>query len=209
LYPLKPYYSIIVFRRVFELFLVLFGLILIFPIWIIISILIVINSGFPIFFRQTRVGKEGKDFRLLKFRTMRPNKISEKGSFDVGDTSRVTSIGRFLRRTKLDELPQLINVLTGEMSLVGPRPEVRRWVNIYPEQWRLVHKVKPGITDNASILFRNEEEILASSLSPEITYREVILPKKLSLYLEYVKTQSLAQDCRIIFKTILILIRKK
>jgi len=196
-------------KRFLDLFLSSLGLFFLLPFWIIISVFIIINSGFPIFFRQTRVGKEGKDFRLLKFRTMRPNKISEKGSFDVGDTSRVTSIGRFLRRTKLDELPQLINVLTGEMSLVGPRPEVRRWVNIYPEQWRLVHKVKPGITDNASILFRNEEEILASSLSPEITYREVILPKKLSLYLEYVKTQSLAQDCRIIFKTLLILIRKK
>jgi len=140
---------------------------------------------------------------------MKPNKISKKGSFDAGDRSRVTSVGRFLRRTKLDELPQLINVLIGEMSLVGPRPEVRQWVKVYPEKWKIVHQVKPGITDNASILFRDEEEILASSLSPEITYREVILPKKLSLYLEYVKTQSLAQDCRIIFKTILILIRKK
>jgi len=209
LYPLKPYYSIIVFKRVFELFLVLIGLILILPIWIIISIVIVINSGFPIFFRQTRVGKDGKNFRLLKFRTMRSNKTSAKGSFDAGDTSRVTTEGRFLRRTKLDELPQLVNVLVGEMSLVGPRPEVRQWVNAYPEKWRVIHKVKPGITDNASILFRNEEEILASSIEPEETYRNIILPKKLSLYLEYVKTQSLAQDCQIIFKTLLILIRKK
>ena len=209
MYPLKPYYSIIVFKRVFELFLVLIGLILILPIWIIISIVIVINSGFPIFFRQTRVGKDGKNFRLLKFRTMRSNKTSAKGSFDAGDTSRVTTEGRFLRRTKLDELPQLVNVLVGEMSLVGPRPEVRQWVNAYPEKWRVIHKVKPGITDNASILFRNEEEILASSIEPEETYRNIILPKKLSLYLEYVKTQSLAQDCQIIFKTLLILIRKK
>jgi len=198
-----------VFKRVFELFLVLIGLILILPIWIIISIVIVINSGFPIFFRQTRVGKDGKNFRLLKFRTMRSNKTSAKGSFDAGDTSRVTTEGRFLRRTKLDELPQLVNVLVGEMSLVGPRPEVRQWVNAYPEKWRVIHKVKPGITDNASILFRNEEEILASSIEPEETYRNIILPKKLSLYLEYVKTQSLAQDCQIIFKTLLILIRKK
>ena len=197
------------FKRVFELFLVLIGLILILPIWIIISIVIVINSGFPIFFRQTRVGKDGKNFRLLKFRTMRSNKTSAKGSFDAGDTSRVTTEGRFLRRTKLDELPQLVNVLVGEMSLVGPRPEVRQWVNAYPEKWRVIHKVKPGITDNASILFRNEEEILASSIEPEETYRNIILPKKLSLYLEYVKTQSLAQDCQIIFKTLLILIRKK
>jgi len=197
------------YKTILDFFLSALGILFLLPVWIIISIIIVINSGFPIFFRQTRVGKGGKDFRLLKFRTMRSNKTSAKGSFDAGDTSRVTAEGSFLRRTKLDELPQLVNVLVGEMSLVGPRPEVRQWVNAYPEKWRVIHKVKPGITDNASILFRNEEEILASSIEPEETYRNIILPKKLSLYLEYVKTQSLAQDCQIIFKTLLILIRKK
>ncbi|WP_372640256.1 sugar transferase [Ancylomarina sp.] len=196
-------------KRILDIFLSTLGLFFLFPVLIITSVCIVIESGFPIFFRQCRVGKGGADFYLLKFRTMNLNRKSEEGSFDAGDTSRVTSVGRFLRRTKLDELPQLLNVLSGEMSLVGPRPEVRQWVKAYPEKWKSVHKVKPGITDNASILFRNEEEILASSLSPQKTYREVILPKKLSLYLEYVKTQSLAQDCRIIFKTLLILIRKK
>jgi len=197
------------YKTILDFFLSALGILFLLPVWIIISIIIVINSGFPIFFRQTRVGKGGKDFRLLKFRTMRSNKTSSKGSFDAGDTSRVTTEGCFLRRTKLDELPQLVNVLVGEMSLVGPRPEVRQWVNAYPEKWKVIHEVKPGITDNASILFRNEEDILASSIQPEETYRNIILPKKLSLYLEYVKTQSLAQDCQIIFKTLLILIRKK
>jgi len=184
------------------------GILLLIVPGILILILIVYDSGFPIFFRQTRVGKGGKDFCLLKFRTMSPTKLSAEGSFDAGDTSRVTSVGHFLRRTKLDELPQLINVLTGDMSLVGPRPEVRQWVKVYPEKWKLVHAVKPGITDNASILFRKEEELLSRSFQPEETYRDVILPQKLSLYLEYVDNQSLFKDCEIIFRTLLIIFRK-
>ena len=127
---------------------------------------------------------------------------TEDGSFDVGSTRRVTRFGRFLRKTKLDELPQLWNVLKGDMSLVGPRPEVRKWVQIYPERWKRVLKVKPGLTEPASIEFRNEEELLARSKNPEHTYRTVILPRKLDLYEEYVKTQSLFGDIRILFRTI-------
>lgn len=125
-----------------------------------------------------------------------------KGSFDAGNSSRITPFGRFLRKTKLDELPQLFNVLKGEMSIVGPRPEVKQWTEVYPEKWQIVHTVKPGITDNASIEFRNEEELLAQSVDPIKTYREEILPRKLDLYIEYVNKQSFGGDLKIIFKTI-------
>lgn len=162
----------------------------------------------PILFRQLRVGKNGKLFRLNKFRTMRVLKEAEKGSFDVGNSSRITPLGKFLRRTKLDELPQLFNVLVGDMSIVGPRPEVKQWTEVYSEKWSIVHLVKPGITDNASILFRNEEEIFAKSSNPTETYKNEILPKKLDLYIDYVNNQSLFGDIKIILKTIYTVIAK-
>jgi lipopolysaccharide/colanic/teichoic acid biosynthesis glycosyltransferase len=124
-------------------------------------------------------------------------------AFDAGDTKRVTRPGSFLRKTKLDELPQLWNVLIGDMSFVGPRPEVRQWVDAYPERWAQVHQVKPGITDPASIYFRNEEDLLAKSEDPKAFYMEHILPQKLDLYIQYVKTQSFRRDVSLIFKTIL------
>ena len=120
-----------------------------------------IFDGLPVFFRQTRVGLLGHDFLLNKFRTMSLTKQSVHGSFDAGDRSRITGIGSFLRKTKLDELPQLWNVLVGDMSIVGPRPEVRKWVDAYPHRWAKVLTIKPGITDPASIFYRNEEELLA------------------------------------------------
>ena len=127
---------------------------------------------------------------------------SESGAFDVGDTSRVTAVGRFLRKTKLDELPQLWNVLRGDMSLVGPRPEVRKWVEAYPERWAKVLTVRPGITDPASIAFRNEEELLTAAPDPENYYRNVILPRKLALYEQYVATRSFWGDVGILLKTV-------
>jgi lipopolysaccharide/colanic/teichoic acid biosynthesis glycosyltransferase len=133
-------------------------------------------------------------------------KAQDAGTFDAGATSRVTPIGRFLRKSKLDELPQLWNVLRGEMSLVGPRPEVRKWVDAYPERWTFVHAVRPGITDPASIRFRNEEEILAASTDPEATYRDVILPQKLVLYEDYVRDRSFWGDIAIILKTIAVVV---
>lgn len=133
---------------------------------------------------------------------MRVLKEASSGSFDAGNYSRITPFGRFLRKTKLDELPQLINVLKGEMSFVGPRPEVKQWTEVYPEKWKIVHSVKPGITDNASIEFRNEEELLAKSNDPIKTYKEVILPRKLDLYIEYVNTHTFTGDIKIILKTI-------
>jgi lipopolysaccharide/colanic/teichoic acid biosynthesis glycosyltransferase len=127
---------------------------------------------------------------------------TEKGEFEPGYLGRVTSFGRFLRRTKLDELPQLLNVLKGDMSLVGPRPEVKKWVDVYPKRWAAIHKVRPGITDPASLIYRKEEELLAGSLEPEKLYREEILPRKLSLYEEYVKKRNILMDFSIIMKTI-------
>lgn len=133
---------------------------------------------------------------------------SEKRSFEPGDTSRVTSVGKFLRRTKIDELPQLINVLKGEMSLVGPRPEIEKWVAVYPWRWEKVLSVKPGITDSASILYRSEESLLAESDDPETTYKVIILPEKLDLNEDYVLNNSFFGDLKLIFKTILSVIFK-
>ena len=132
---------------------------------------------------------------------------AEQGSFDAGATDRITGIGKILRKTKIDELPQLFNVLRGEMSFVGPRPEVQKWVSIYPERWEKILTVRPGITDNASIEFRNEEEILAASENPEKTYRDVILPLKLTFYESYVDNHSIAGDLYIIWKTFIALFR--
>jgi lipopolysaccharide/colanic/teichoic acid biosynthesis glycosyltransferase len=159
----------------------------------------------PVFFIQKRVGKNGKGFKLIKFRTMKVASGKERGSFDAGDTSRITPLGVFLRKYKLDELPQLLNVFLGNMSFVGPRPEVKQWTLVHPEKWKIVHSVKPGITDNASIEFRNEEIILSQSLDPIKTYEEVILPRKLELYIEYVNTRSFWGDIGIILKTFKVL----
>ena len=134
-------------------------------------------------------------------------KAQDGGSFAVGDASRVTPIGQLLRKSKLDELPQLWNVLTGDMSLVGPRPEVRKWVDAYPERWSRVLTVRPGITDPASIVYRNEEELLARSPDPERTYREVILPHKLDLYEEYVRTQGFWRDIRVLLTTLWVVLQ--
>jgi len=133
-------------------------------------------------------------------------KAVEQGAFDAGNTSRVTQVGRLLRKTKLDELPQLWNVLVGDMSLVGPRPEVRKWVEVYPERWARVHTIRPGITDPASIEFRNEEEILAAAENPEATYREVILSQKLALYIDYVDRHSFWGDLGILVKTVCVVL---
>ena len=181
------------------------ALVVLSPLMLVIAAAIAQNSGFPIFFRQLRIGRDGKKFWLFKFRTMTTLSDAEKGFFDFNGTRRVTSLGRFFRKTKLDELPQLWNVLKGEMSLVGPRPEVKEWVEVYPERWRRVHAVRPGITDPASILFRNEEELLASSDDPEKMYREEILPKKLDCYEKYISNRTIWGDIAIIFRTFRVL----
>jgi len=163
---------------------------------------IIIFDKRPVFFRQRRVGINGSEFLLNKFRTMSLTDQCVGGSFDAGDKSRITRIGSFLRKTKLDELPQFWNVLIGDMSLVGPRPEVRKWVDTYPERWANVLKVKPGISDPASIYYRNEEELLARADDPEAYYKDHVLPHKLDLYEEYVRSRSFLGDIYLIFKTI-------
>lgn len=194
-------------KILFDFLFSIIVILLVAPVLIICCLLIIVFMPGPVLFIQQRVGKNGKPFRLFKFRTMKAASDKATGSFDVGDVTRITPLGRFLRKTKLDELPQLINVLIGDMALVGPRPEVKEWTSVYPEKWKIVHSVKPGITDNASIEFRNEEEILAKSTEPRTTYREEILPRKLDLYIDYVHNRSFLGDIRIILKTIIVVIK--
>jgi len=188
-------------KRTFDFISSIIGLLAIAPLISAIGIVLRLVDGSPVFFRQSRVGRGGRDFVLYKFRTMNVAAGTEKGSFDAGSTRRVTGIGRFLRKTKLDELPQLWNTLKGDMSLVGPRPEVRKWVDIYPERWARVLTIRPGITDPASVLYRNEEDILTRSADPERTYRDEVLPHKLSLYEEYVANQTFRGDIDILLQT--------
>lgn len=178
------------------------GLVVLLPLLALIAASVAVTSGRPVFFRQRRVGAGGRDFTLYKFRSMTVRRGTEQGSFDAGNTARVTRLGRVLRRTKLDELPQLWNVLTGDMSLVGPRPEVRKWVNAYPARWARVLATRPGITDPASIEFRNEEELLAAVPDPEAYYRAVILPRKLDIYERYVSARTFSGDVAIVLKTL-------
>jgi lipopolysaccharide/colanic/teichoic acid biosynthesis glycosyltransferase len=188
-------------KRAFDLLIATPGLIVLSPLLLGIMIAVRLGSPGPALFRQTRVGRNGRDFTLYKFRTMAVRAGSESGSFDAGDRSRVTRVGGFLRATKLDELPQLWNVVRGDMSLVGPRPEVRQWVQAFPDRWAVVHSVKPGITDPAAIEFFHEEQILAGAPDPVQAYRETVLPRKLDLYQQYVEGRSFWGDLRIVLKT--------
>lgn len=189
-------------KRIFDIISSLFGLIIFFPFFVIIAIFIVSDSKGGVFFIQQRVGKNNIDFGLLKFRTMKSN--SEKhGQLTVSNKDvRITKTGSFLRKYKLDEIPQLINVLKGEMSIVGPRPEVRRYVSLYSTEQLKVLSVKPGLTDLASLKYIHENEILGKSKNPEKTYIEEIMPEKLALNLEYIEKNNLITDIKLIFKTI-------
>jgi lipopolysaccharide/colanic/teichoic acid biosynthesis glycosyltransferase len=194
-------------KRIFDFFVSFIGLVALLPLFIVLGVAIKINERGPVFFRQKRVGKGGVPLYVYKFRTMSVLEPAKEGLFEPGNNSRVTSVGRFLRRTKLDELPQLINVLKGEMSIVGPRPEVEKWVAVYPEKWQRILTVKPGITDKASIMFRDEEKLLSESSDPENTYMNEILPRKLDLSLEYADNHSFIGDIRLMiltFTTVLI-----
>lgn len=174
---------------------------LIVPLCAAIALLIAADSRGGVLFRQQRIGRHARPFQLIKFRTMLQLSGDSAGRFDAGSVARVTRVGGFLRRTKLDELPQLWNVLKGDMSLVGPRPEVPKWTTVYPERWAVVHTVRPGLTDPASIKFRNEEDLLRKAANPEDSYRDVILPEKLRLAEEYVATRSFLGDLSIIAQT--------
>ena len=196
-------------KRTFDVVLSIFGLVIASPLLFIIAVMILLLNGVPILFIQKRIGLFGNTFLLYKFRTMTTAKYSREGSFDAGNTNRVTHLGVFLRKTKLDELPQLWNILKGEMSFVGPRPEVRKWVDVYPDRWVKILIVRPGITDPASIYYRNEEELLAQADDPVACYRDQILPHKLDLYEEYVKSRTFWGDIFLIFKTIMLVIFPK
>jgi len=189
-------------KRLFDTTASLIGLAIFSPLFLIISILIICESRGSVFYLQVRVGKDNHDFFLYKFRTMHTD-AEKSGLLTVGKKDpRVTKVGYYLRRFKLDELPQLINVLNGDMSIVGPRPEVRKYVDLYSEQQLNVLKVRPGITDPASILYFRENEILAQTNNPEKTYINEIMPAKLRLNLEYISKQSFISDIIIIIKTI-------
>ncbi len=189
-------------KRLFDIFFSFIGLIVLIPLFILISIFIILDSRGGVFYLQKRVGKDNRDFSLLKFRTMRNG--SDSGSLlTVGkDDPRITRVGAFLRKYKLDELPQLVNILKGEMSIVGPRPEVRKYVDLYNDRQKKVLTVKPGLTDYASLEYINENEILSKYDDPEKAYIEVIMPEKLELNLNYIKEKSFLTDLRIIFKTL-------
>lgn len=189
-------------KRLFDIVFSFLGLIILLPFLLFISLLILFTSKGGIFYLQSRVGKNSKDFKIYKFRTMKPNS-DRIGLLTVGNKdNRITKVGFFLRKYKLDELPQLINVLIGDMSLVGPRPEVRKYVDLYNEEQLKVLRVKPGITDYASIKYSNENEILAKSLDPEKSYVEHIMPLKLYLNLKYIDEMSIKTDLKIIRDTI-------
>lgn len=189
-------------KRLFDIIASAIGLIVLSPLFLVLAVWIKVDSKGPVFYRQTRVGWHNKDFRIFKFRSMRVG--SDRGSLVTigGRDPRITKSGYYIRKYKLDEFPQLINVLIGDMSLVGPRPEVRHYVDYWtPEQMRVLY-VRPGITDPASIKFRNENELMAQADEPEQYYINVIMQEKLRLYLEYVDNQSFLYDLRLIFATL-------
>ena len=188
-------------KRTFDIIASGCGLLVLSPLFIILAIWIKLDSRGPVFYKQIRVGQYNKDFMLYKFRSMRVGS-DKKGLITVGNRdSRITRSGYFIRKYKLDEFPQLINVLIGDMSLVGPRPEVRKYVDLYTEEQLHVLDVKPGITDLASIRYRNENEILEKAVNPDEYYTNVVMQDKLKINLEYVANHSFWYDISLIFKT--------
>ncbi len=194
-------------KRAFDILASAVGLILLSPLFLVIALWIKCDSRGPVFYRQTRVGRGNVDFRLFKFRSMFVDS-DKKGLLTVGGhDSRVTKSGYFIRKFKIDELPQLINVLIGDMSFVGPRPEVRRYVNLYTKEQLHVLDVRPGITDSASVKYRNENDLLAKAENPEEYYVKVIMQDKLAINLDYVANHSLLSDISLIFSTFVAIAR--
>ncbi len=187
-------------RQAFDQIASFLALMLLAPVLVTIGAFIFLESGWPVLFRQIRIGRNGERFQLLKFRTMRKGKSGP--SLTIGGDARITVIGQILRKFKVDELPQLWNVVRGEMSLVGPRPEVPEFVDMSNPVWRSVLRVRPGITDPASIAYRNEGELLATVSEPVEFYRNSLLPTKLALNLEYLKKQSFWLDMKVILETV-------
>ena len=196
-------------KRVFDIVASGLGLIVLSPLFLVLAIWIKLDSKGPVFYRQVRVGYKNKDFRIFKFRSMRVG--ADKGSLVTigGHDPRVTRSGYFIRKFKFDELPQLINVFLGDMSLVGPRPEVRHYVDYWTPEQMHVLDVRPGITDPASIKFRNENELMEKTEDPEKYYIEVIMQEKIKLYLEYVEKHNFFYDLGLIFKTFWVIVKER
>ena len=192
-------------KQAFDIVVAFVGLLLLSPLLLLVALLITIDSRGPVFFRQERVGRDFRPFLIYKFRTMVQDASRKGGSITFGLDPRITRVGRLLRKTKIDELPQLINVLRGEMSFVGPRPEVWQYVELFRQDYEEILKVLPGITDLSSLRYRHEAEILGRSENPEDEYVRRVLPEKIRLAKEYVRRSSLLFDVTIIFKTILTL----
>lgn len=189
-------------KRIFDLFFTIPGVILLSPLFVIVSIFIFLEDGGAVLFLQERVGYKGVHFRMYKFRTMVVNAERIGGQLTVGRDPRVTRVGHWLRKSKLDELPQLLNVLKSEMSLVGPRPEVPRYVDLYTTEQKVVLDMVPGITDPASVKYRDESEVLAQSPDPERTYIEEVMPEKIAINLLYAARKSVFSDFMIVLKTL-------
>ena len=195
-------------KRILDLIYASIGLTILFPILFIIGILIKLNSKGPIFYKQTRIGKNFKPFKILKFRTMIINADKKGLKITTKNDLRITKIGKILRKTKLDELPQLINVIKGDLALVGPRPEVKKYVTLFKKEYKSLLMFRPGITDNAAIAYIDEESLLEKAENPEKTYIKKIMPKKLKIYNTYIQSISFLTDTEIILKTILKIIIK-
>ena len=193
-------------KRVMDIAISAAALCVLWPVFLLIALAIVIDDPGPVFYRQVRVGRGGRPFRIFKFRTMVVDADKKGLSITVGRDSRITRVGAFLRRTKLDELAQLLNVLCGQMSFVGPRPEVPRYVELYTPYQRQVLLVRPGITDYASIAYRNENDLLAGADDPEKMYIETIMPDKIELNMKYLREISPLADLRLILKTVIAVI---
>lgn len=194
-------------KRIFDFTASLFGLIILSPFLLVVGILIYLSDGKPIFFKQRRIGKDFIPFDFIKFRTMVVNKEGFGPLVTQGNDPRITPLGRFLRKSKIDELPQLINVLKGEMSIVGPRPEVEKYVMMFKEEYKEILRVKPGITDYATIEFRDEETILNQYRDVEEGYIKEILPRKIELYKKYISEIGFLTDIKLILKTLLRIIK--
>ncbi len=195
-------------KRLLDVFFSFIGLIVLLPLFAVVAVLIKLDSPGPVFFVQRRVGRNFKLFNLYKFRSMVIDAPKKGIPVTVGGDPRVTRVGRYLRRSKVDELPQLINVLKGDMSLVGPRPEVGRYVEKYRDEYGTILTIRPGITDISSLKYRNEEEVLRDKKDPEEYYIRTLLPEKIELAKEYIRKASLIYDLKLIFRTIFKLVER-
>jgi lipopolysaccharide/colanic/teichoic acid biosynthesis glycosyltransferase len=194
-------------KRIFDLTLAGIVFVLLSPFLLLVAVMIRLDSPGPVFFRQERIGKAERPFLILKFRTMVQDAPLMGGPITVGDDPRITKLGKWLRRTKIDELPQLLNILKGDMSFVGPRPEVRKYVNLFRQDFEQILQVRPGLTDLASLRYRNEAEILGRFENPEEAYQQRILPDKIRLAKEYLRQSSVLFDIALIFRTLLKVMR--